>query len=234
MVSLSPPLSPMLAEATPPRLRKKLTILRAVMDAAHRLVAEVGPRTFTVVEVARRSGVARTTIYKYFGLKAGLLLACKDELARQRKGTRASSPPLAQVRAKRSRARGESRLHPTLEAVRQALLALAENLEAESDLFLLTAAEGVRSCRPPRSRTLYDPQPPLPPHFFQGVVRLLADAQQAGNLARTLDPTSVAGWLTALWWHHLCLRGPLGDKRPKEHGPLATSLEQLLGALGAA
>ena len=49
-----------------------------MLCAAAGLVAEVGLNSFTIDEVARRSGVAKTTIYRHFDSKNELLIAALD------------------------------------------------------------------------------------------------------------------------------------------------------------
>lgn len=68
-----------------------------VLDTAAALLDEVGPRLFTVKDVARRSGYARTTVYKYFHHKAGLLAAAEEVRSKRRParpGFRALPSPL--------------------------------------------------------------------------------------------------------------------------------------------
>jgi AcrR family transcriptional regulator len=49
-------------------------MLRAALD----IVLDVGVHGFTIDEVARRSGVAKTTIYRHFDSRNGLLVAALD------------------------------------------------------------------------------------------------------------------------------------------------------------
>ncbi|MEM7094914.1 MAG: TetR/AcrR family transcriptional regulator [Actinomycetota bacterium] len=51
-----------------------------MLDAAASLALDVGVRSFTVDEVARRSGVAKTTIYRHFTGKNELIIAALDGL----------------------------------------------------------------------------------------------------------------------------------------------------------
>jgi AcrR family transcriptional regulator len=51
-----------------------------MLHAAHLIVATDGAAACTVDEVARRSGVAKTTIYRHFGGSDGLVLAMVDGL----------------------------------------------------------------------------------------------------------------------------------------------------------
>jgi AcrR family transcriptional regulator len=47
---------------------------RRVQEAAHELLAEVGVAGFSVEEVVRRSGVAKTTIYRHWASREALVL----------------------------------------------------------------------------------------------------------------------------------------------------------------
>ena len=51
---------------------------RKMLTAATELALEVGVRSFTIDEVARRSGVAKTTIYRHFTNKNELLVQALD------------------------------------------------------------------------------------------------------------------------------------------------------------
>lgn len=51
---------------------------RKVLDAAAETLFDVGVPSFTIDEVARRSGVAKTTIYRHFGDRNGLLVEAID------------------------------------------------------------------------------------------------------------------------------------------------------------
>ena len=49
-----------------------------MLDAATELALDVGVRAFTVDELARRSGVAKTTIYRHFPSKNELIITALD------------------------------------------------------------------------------------------------------------------------------------------------------------
>jgi AcrR family transcriptional regulator len=53
---------------------RTLAARAAVVDAAYRLIDDVGYGGFTIDEVARRSGVAKTTIYRHWASRDDLLL----------------------------------------------------------------------------------------------------------------------------------------------------------------
>ncbi len=216
----------------PRRYERAAEIRRAVLFHSHKLLTEVGPRAFTVKEAARRAGVGRTTVYKYFGLKAELLAACRADFTR-RGSRRLSWSPTAM----RSRVIQDSAgtLPSTLEAVRQAVLTIANHLEAEADLFLLAAAEGVRSRRRPRGHAENtQTPPPLPERFFTSVIELLKEALQSGHLPSDLDPKAVASWLGALWWYDLSIRGPYREAELYEQSPFGEHIERILRILAAA
>ncbi len=52
---------------------------KALLDAAVALIGEVGPRAFTLREVARRAGVSHNAPYRHFASKDDLLLAVAAE-----------------------------------------------------------------------------------------------------------------------------------------------------------
>ncbi|MDT9594999.1 helix-turn-helix domain-containing protein [Nocardioides zeae] len=53
---------------------------RAIVDAAHRLVAQHGPAGFTVEQVAATAGVARRTVFNHFATLAALRLAVGEDV----------------------------------------------------------------------------------------------------------------------------------------------------------
>lgn len=213
----------------PRRIENRRRIRERVLEASRQLLQEVGPRAFTVKEVAWRAMVGRTTIYKYFGLKAELLAACREDAAARRSRRFQWS-----VLAARARADRQSGLPRSVEMVRQAVLGLVENLREETDLFLLAAAEGVRAKRRPRElrnrHTVRGTDLPLPMKYLSTVTRLLQEAAQKGDLAGHVDAHTAALWLGAVWWHGLCTRGPSMDGWQDTAG---RDLEEMLRALVA-
>lgn len=258
----------------PRRAEIQIRIKRTVLNASQALLKEVGPRAFTVKEAARRAGVGRTTVYKYFGLKADLLAACRADAAARGSRRIQWSAMAARVRADRARAervRAErastdrasterasterasadraraDRANPgrptglprSLEVVHQAMLALVQHMHEEADLFLLAAAEGLRSKRRPRERVLFygtpegpDPRTvqPLPLRYMRTVTSLLEEAAQKGEIRAGIDPGTASLWLGALWWHALCTRGPSADGWQDR---VDADAEQMLRALAA-
>lgn len=66
-----------------------------ILTAAQELLAEQHPAALSIVEIARRSGVGRATIYRYFADKEALLDAIAlsgDEQSRQWYGDRSMTP----------------------------------------------------------------------------------------------------------------------------------------------
>jgi AcrR family transcriptional regulator len=201
-----------------------------VIKASRELLAEVGPRAFTVKGAAQRAKVGRTSVYKHFGHKAGLLAACREEFARL--GSRNLKWSASAARS-RSRQR-KGRLRPTLEVVKQAMLALVEHLQAESDLFLLAAAEGVRGPYRPISRPIEQPWAPIPNRFLHTVRELLQEAQKAGELHPSLEPHRAAACLNALWWQELSICGPRPDGQGTERDRIADMLDWVLASFSTA
>jgi AcrR family transcriptional regulator len=213
------------------RAMREQQLRQLALAATQQLLEEVGPRALTVKEAARRAGVARTTVYKYFRDKAGLLAACRAHLARA--GSRQLKWSATAARAHMEKHHRRSGLRPGLTAVRYGVLALVEGLQVQSDLFLLTAGEAVRSRRAPTCPN-GDVPAPLPRQFFRAVVDLLQDAKTRGELKPSVDPRQVAVWVAALWWHELTIRGPRFDRSQSEGANLAAHLDSLLGALSVA
>lgn len=52
---------------------------KTLLDAAVALIGEVGPRAFTLREVARRAGVSHTASYRHFASRDELLVAVAEE-----------------------------------------------------------------------------------------------------------------------------------------------------------
>lgn len=208
---------------------------RAILDAALEVLAARGARAFTVTEVAEHSGVARTTIYKYFDLKAGLLAACRDYLGFRR--WPAFRRVALQERVALSRGRGSH-----IEILTKTLSGLSNGTDPEDplaqarELMLLAGAEGVRSKRQPRrfenwllpgagvkevtgdTETEATPPPvwewiPVPPRYQSELGQLVRTAQRAGEMNTRTEAGTVAKWLTALWWYDCFRRGPLCDEK---------------------
>ncbi|MFF8280586.1 TetR/AcrR family transcriptional regulator [Streptomyces lateritius] len=66
---------------------------RKILDAAARIVAEVGPGAVTMNQVAHASGIGVGTVYRRFGDVAQLLWALLDDRERQFQESYMSGPP---------------------------------------------------------------------------------------------------------------------------------------------
>jgi len=64
-----------------PKIRGSQAVRTALIEATASLLAEVGPRSLSVREVAERAGVNHGQIHHYFGGKKGLLAAAMRHLA---------------------------------------------------------------------------------------------------------------------------------------------------------
>lgn len=69
------------AEQAQPKIRGSQAVRTALIEATASLLAEVGPRSLSVREVAKRAGVNHGQIHHYFGGKKGLLTAAMRHLA---------------------------------------------------------------------------------------------------------------------------------------------------------
>ncbi len=84
------------------KARGSEAVQMALIEAACSLLAEVGPRTLSVRDIADRAGVNHGQIHHYFGGKSGLLAAAMRHLAQShydqaqaRAGNRLIPPPLS-------------------------------------------------------------------------------------------------------------------------------------------
>ena len=82
----------------PPQPYHHGNLRKTLLDAAVALIGEVGPRAFTLREVARRAGVSHNAPYRHFPSKDELLVAVAaegfDRLTRDAEGACARQPPL--------------------------------------------------------------------------------------------------------------------------------------------
>ena len=104
------------------RDRKKVRVRATLVETALRLFAERGYDTVTVEEIAAASDVSRRTFFRYFATKEAVVMARREGLART------------------LRAALEASEAPPFEAVRAALLALADEYVAKRDLILAERA----------------------------------------------------------------------------------------------
>lgn len=228
-------LSPALSAAAKPKYARRMwtvnELRRLILQTACLLLRRQGARCFTVVAVAGQAGIARSTIYKYFGSRAGLLAACREFSGRHpgRATSRAllGIEPLARDAGRSSKRRrygqpwpevpgAPPRAHsPIVHGLYQWLRWSLQRLEDDDgDLYLLAAAESVRGRARPRQREALLPQ---------GISYRLRDwvrqAQRAGQLRDDLPADVVVQWLGVLYWHQLFCQGPLHDDPVRPHGP---------------
>lgn len=188
-----------------------------VFETALTLLKEVGPRKFTVVEVARRANVARTSIYKHIGMKAELLAACRDYVATRVGSSIHTSPRAVEARVQCRRRYGTTVFHSKMERVRQACLSVADKLGGTTDLLLLSACEGFRAHRLPRCAS-----DPLPQDLWRTLNRALEKAASSGDLRPDVGADGARQLLLSAWWMDLTT-----DRRKNQ------SLERILRLLAA-
>ncbi len=160
-----------------------------VLETAWTMIAEQRDAGITLVDVAKRAGVSRQTVYTNFGNRAGLLMAMVEH-------SDATSPEIAYLEAKRPGVtaeqlfviivRGWFAYLPVVFKVARALTAAGE-----SDV-------GARNAVESRWQVLRD--------GFMVATRKL---QRAGNLAPGWTPETAADWLYHLThvdtWQHLVI-----------------------------
>lgn len=211
------------------RVEWQSNMWRRVLKASFALLAEVGVRRFTVKEVAKRAKVARSTIYKHIGIKADLLSFCMHRFwdggpkAHERGSERIAYRIVLDALADNEKS------GPELAAVLADFIFEAAR-SPERDLWLLTAAETVRSVRPP----LFD-WPHWYPNPVRGGVRMcLRSILEGGAFAHGHREATgeicdtVLYALNAFAWYEATLNGPAGDD--KYRPPLMRPL--LLGHSG--
>lgn len=176
-----------------------------VLAATARVLGRRGPHYFTLVDVARESGLAPATLLQRFGSKHGLLVA----FARWA-GQRADAPFAEAAR------RGGS----ALGQLRRALLRMAG------------PAGGRRRFANPLALLLEDVRDPALRRAAAGyarrteahIARLLRAAVRQGEIALE-HPERWAAVVQAAW------NGALIQWGPRGRGPLEAALERLLGTL---
>ena len=73
-----------MGDATPSRQTTDRRVARSrqrVLEAAHELLAQTGVSGFSVDEVARRSGVAKTTVYRHWASREALVLDAASRIS---------------------------------------------------------------------------------------------------------------------------------------------------------
>lgn len=189
------------------RIEWQLDLRAKVGRATLELLAEVGPRGFTVVEVAKRAGVARSSIYKHMGLKAEMIAYCLDNFWWCGEPARRIATERDLYRIALEQLTDNAPDGPRLEDMCHAFT-IAALQQAERDLWLLNAAEAIRCKRPPHLRWHNLPPNPLR-HDAMSCLRQLLAAGQANK--------DTIGIIMHIWqaliWYETCLNGPLGDHR---------------------
>lgn len=104
------------------RDRKKVRVRATLVETAMRLFAERGYDAVTVEEIAAASDVSRRTFFRYFATKEAVLMSRREGLAAVLRAALASSD------------------EPPFEAVRAALIALADEYVATRDVILAERA----------------------------------------------------------------------------------------------
>lgn len=193
---------------------------RAVLRESIQLVAEVGTRGFTVTEVAKRVGVARSTIYKYFGMKSELLAFCADKYWFGGRAAHIQATERAAFRlVLESLAEDEDRggNGPVIADLLSDYVRAAASSH-ERSLWLLTAAESVRAVRPPQ----FCKPPTESGPIRDGVGECLAAIVQGGRESdsRQSDQqltdeacATMVYALNAFIWYEAFLNGPVHDDR---------------------
>lgn len=199
------------------RSRWQYDMFKRVLKATADLLDESSTRAFTVVAVAKRAGVARSTIYKYFGIKAELLAKCVDAYW--------FSGHTAQLNASertfyRLLLQALHRYGADGVPVKDLLVSFAMTVARSRDrnLTLLAAAEGVRSKRPPHYKGFYREPSPLRSEISSCLRHVLFAGREPGTGSRCPALTEESGRavmhvLEALMWYEAFLNGPSDDER---------------------
>lgn len=230
-----PPYPGRKATAETPRRWTRNHLRRLILQTAHQLLLQEGARKFTVKGVAAKAGVARSTIYEYFGPKAGLLAACREFAGHQpgRATRRAiggylacvNNPPHQPTYGRRwpqVPGAGPRRTNPVTNGLYVWLQwGLQRLTEDDGDLYLLATAEAVRSVHSPaaprgRGRWPEAPHPLgagalLPVRLRMRLREWVVDAQRSGELRDDLPAATLVQWLEVFYWHQLLRQGPLRD-----------------------
>lgn len=168
-----------------PRVLRSRT---AVLDAALDELAERGHGGFTVDRVARRAGVARSTVYRIWGDKHRLIAEAIEALNRQ--------PP---------------RRAPATETPRERIEALLKHLasalqSSKVSHCLPALIDGAE--RDPTVRALLND---YSSERRAALVAALADAREQGSIAGHVDPEHAADALAgAVFYRRLLTEKPLG------------------------
>jgi TetR/AcrR family transcriptional regulator, ethionamide resistance regulator len=186
---------------------RKREIVERVLPVVEELLERGGGyRHVTVEQIARSSGMARSSFYRYFTDKHELLIAVSQP-AMEAILTAALRP--WELGPDLTRAQLESELLRTIEAYRPHIPLLAAMIEAST----------------------YDPTARL--HFLRGFEQIrdgvaahIAKGQKAGYIHRDLPPGETAGWIT--WMAERGMSELVADADPATLKRLAESLAAIV------
>ena len=174
----------------PPRQNPRTSRVRQViLDAAVDLLLTHGAGEVTATRVAEATGVARTTIYRQWPDRAGLLLETIDRLV----APHFVRPGSGDLRTDLKTALVDLRTRLTTRQVRPVFAALVDQ-SARSEAFVAVQRRFVEGMTRP-------------------TVDVLTTAQEAGQLPPTLDCANAAAVLTGpLFYQHLLMQDTIGDE----------------------
>lgn len=164
---------------------------RAVLAATHELLTKLGLSGVTVDEVSRRSGVAKTTIYRHWPSRESLLIdACSQLSAR---------PPVPDT----------GKLRIDLETLACGAATRLHLPWATVMPSIIDAAE--------RDKELAELQARIHAQMRGAFVTVIERAQERGELARSLDAREiVASILGPIFYRRFISREPLNDTFAKK------------------
>jgi AcrR family transcriptional regulator len=143
-------------------------VREATLDTTAALVAENGPASVTMSQIAERTGIGRATLYKYFPDVEAILLAWHERQVARHLGH------LAQIRDQG----GDpgDRLQAVLKAY--ALLRNQENYDDDMAAFLHRGDHVTQAQR----------------HLLSFIADLLAEAARSGHVRDDVEPAELAGY----------------------------------------
>lgn len=164
---------------------------KAVLATTHELLQKLGLSGVTVDEVSRRSGVAKTTIYRHWPSRESLLLDACSQLS--------SRPPV-----------------PNTGGVRTDLEALACGVAARLHLPWATVMPSIIDAAE-RDNELAELQSQIHTQMRGAFVTVIERSQKLGELDRSLDARElVASILGPLFYRRFFSREPLNDAFAKK------------------
>ncbi len=177
------------AEYGPRQNPRTSRVRQVILDAAVDLLLTHGAGAVTATRVAEATGVARTTIYRQWPNRAGLLLETIDRLVTPH----FARPSSGDLRTDVIAALGDLRTRLTTRQVRPVLAALIDQA-TRSDAFVAVQRRFMEG-------------------MIQPTVDVLRSAQAAGQLPDTLDCSEAAAVLTGPLFHqHILMQDTIGDE----------------------